>query len=86
VVSEIQLLCATPDGQVLVVVTGDAIDPFRSLSAVTGRKIAAYNKGHSGRVTCVHVTDDSRNVISGSEDLTVIIWHLLTGNLILRIR
>lgn len=85
-VSEIQLLSASPDGQALVVVTGEAIDPFRSVSAVTGRKIAAYNKGHSGRVTCIHVMGDSQHVISGSEDLTVIVWNLWTGNLILRIR
>ena len=82
----IQLLSASPDGQSLVMVTGEAIDPFRSVSVVSGRKIAAFNKGHSGRVTCIHVTDDSQHVISGSEDLTVIIWALSTGHLMLRIR
>lgn len=82
---QIQLLTASPDGQSLVLVTTEAIDPFFSVSTTTGRRIAAY-KGHSGRVTCVHVTGDSVHVISGSEDLSVNVWDLAKGNLILRIR
>lgn len=82
---QIQLLAASPDGQILVLVTGEAIDPFFSVSAATGRRVTAY-KGHSGRVSCVHVTDDSSHVISGSEDLSVIVWHLMKGETILRIR
>ena len=82
---QIQLLTASPDGQSLVLVTSDSIDPFFSVSAANGRRIAVY-KGHSGRVTCVHVTGDSRHVISGSEDLSVIVWDLLKGVHMLRIR
>lgn len=84
---QIELLAASPDGQSLVVVTADpaAIDPFFSLSAATGRRLAVY-KGHSGRVTCVDVTGDSCHVISGSEDLSVMVWDLLKGLAILRIR
>lgn len=81
----IQLMTASPDGQCLVLVTADPIDPFFSLSSATGRRIAVY-KGHSGRVTCVHVTGDGRHVISGSEDLSVIVWDFYSGNIALRIR
>jgi WD40 repeat protein len=82
----IQLMTASPDGQCLVLVTADSIDPFFSLSAATGRRMAVY-KGHSGRVTCVHVTGDGCHVISGSEDLSVMVWELHgSGNAILRIR
>lgn len=82
---QIQLLAASPDGQSLVVVTADPVDPFFSLSAATGRRMAVY-KGHSGRVTCLGVTGDSRHVISGSEDLSVIVWDMIKGHHILRIR
>lgn len=80
----IQLMSASPDGQCLVLVTADSIDPFFSLSVASGRRIAVY-KGHSGRVTCVHVTGDGSHVISGSEDLSVIVWDFNNGNAILRI-
>lgn len=69
----------------MVLVTGEAVDPFFAASAANGRRIAVY-KGHSGRVSCIHVTADSRHVISGSEDLSVIVWDLMKGETILRIR
>lgn len=79
-------MSVSPDGQTLVVVAPDAgADQMWSLSAATGRRIAAY-RGHSGRVTCVHVTGDNRCVVSGSEDLSVIVWDLASGRLLLRTR
>lgn len=83
----VRLMAASPDGQTLVLVSADSstIDAMCSVSAATGRRLATY-RGHSGRVTCVHITGDSRQLISGSEDLSVIVWHLTSGSLILRIR
>ena len=40
--------------------------------------------GHNGRVTSVHVTNDY--IISGSEDLAVIVWDLTSALLVHRIR
>ena len=85
-VEAIRLLAVSPDGQTVVVVTPESgTDSMFSLSAASGRRIAVY-RGHSGRVTCIHVTGDSRYVVSGSEDLSVIVWHLESGQLLMRTR
>ena len=82
----IRLMTLSPDGQTLVMVVQDAVtDPLYSVNASSGRRLAGY-RGHSGQVTCIQVTSDGQHLISGSEDTTVIVWKLNSGQLLLRIR
>ena len=90
----IRLMTLSPDGQTLVmavdnsgsnVVVSNNYDSLYSANASSGRRLASY-RGHSGLVTCIQVTSDGLQLISGSEDTTVIVWQLHSGQLLLRIR
>lgn len=89
----IRLMTLSPDGQTLVMavdnsrtdVVGYNYDPLFSVNASSGCRLASY-RGHSGLVTCIQVTSDGLQLISGSEDTTVIVWQLHSGQLLLRIR
>ena len=41
--------------------------------------------GHTGRVLCVYCTSDGRWAITASEDQTVRVWSLATGQELLRL-
>ena len=43
-------------------------------------------KGHSGRVNCVAISWDGQTLVSGTDEGTIQIWHLPTGELIRTLR
>ena len=83
----IQLMTASPDAQTVITVIRGSTEPliWRSTSA-PGDGYVASLKGHSRPVTCLHVTSDNRWLVTGSEDLSVIVWDLQSATLIRRIR
>lgn len=50
--------------------------------AETGEIIAVPKRGHSGRVTCVSISDDGERVISASTDKSIIVWDATTGEVV----
>lgn len=52
---------------------------------VMSKQLVHTFKGHSGAVLCMHITKQSQYLITGSEDISIIVWDLKTLTQKLRI-
>lgn len=77
-------MAVSSDAQKLVVVVEGLLDPI--MCSMSTQEWVGSFRGHSGLVTCLHITTDNRLLVSGSEDLSVIVWDLGSTASILRIR
>ncbi|KAL6500529.1 hypothetical protein OROHE_025895 [Orobanche hederae] len=79
--NQIQCVSATHDGQTLVTGADDSLvciwrivkDGPRALQDLHLEKALC---GHTGKLTCLHVSQPYMMIVSGSDDCTVIIWDL----------
>ncbi|GLG97135.1 F-box/WD repeat-containing protein 7 [Gryllus bimaculatus] len=78
----VKLIEPTPSGQHVVVVpqTGDP-----QLWHVMSNTLTHTFKGHSGPVLCLAITKQSQYLLTGSDDISIIVWDLKNLNLKLRI-
>ncbi|KAJ9583451.1 hypothetical protein L9F63_022204, partial [Diploptera punctata] len=78
----VKLIEPTPSGQHVVVIpqTGDP-----QLWHVMSNSLTHTFKGHSGPVLCLAITKQSQYLLTGSEDISIIVWDLKSLNLKLRI-
>ncbi|PNF24563.1 hypothetical protein B7P43_G05388 [Cryptotermes secundus] len=78
----VKLIEPTPSGQHVVVVpqTGDP-----QLWHVMSNSLTHTFKGHSGPVLCLAITKQSQYLLTGSDDISIIVWDLKSLNLKLRI-
>ncbi|XP_043233805.1 WD repeat-containing protein 18-like [Amphibalanus amphitrite] len=74
--AETRVFCGTASGSVL---SFSLTEPPRSLEQHVPTAAAAALTGHTGRVTCLAVTRDGRTLVSGSDDQTVRLWHVASG-------
>ncbi|CAA0828066.1 Unknown protein [Striga hermonthica] len=85
--NQIQCAGASHDGQTLVTGADDGlVCVWRFTSGGPSHRAAASSNqqlrleralcGHTGRVTCLHVSQPYMMVVSGSDDCTVIVWDL----------
>ncbi|XP_042006843.1 protein SPIRRIG-like isoform X1 [Salvia splendens] len=79
--SQIQCVGATHDGQSLVTGADDGLVCVWRLSkdgprAVQHLQLEKALCGHTGKITCLHVSQPYMMIVSGSEDCSVIIWDL----------
>ena len=52
---------------------------MRIWDAITGKELTILN-GHSGCIWSVSLSKDGKKVASGSDDKTIIVWEMSTGN------
>ncbi|PVF95651.1 hypothetical protein CPB86DRAFT_710725, partial [Serendipita vermifera] len=52
---------------------------IRLWDATTGQAINEPFRGHTERVFCVSFSPDGRQLVSGSKDRTIRLWHAETG-------
>ncbi|XP_049840536.1 protein qui-1 [Schistocerca gregaria] len=78
----VKLLEPTPSGQHLVVVPHNG-DP--QLWHVMSNTLTHTFKGHSGPVLCLAITKQSQYLLTGSDDISIIVWDLKSLQLKLRI-
>ncbi|XP_068081226.1 protein qui-1 [Anabrus simplex] len=78
----VKLIEPTPSGQHVVIVpqTGDP-----QLWHVMSNTLTHTFKGHSGPVQCLAITKQSQYLLTGSDDISIIVWDLKMLNLKLRI-
>ncbi|XP_069684220.1 protein qui-1 [Periplaneta americana] len=78
----VKLIEPTPSGQHVVVIpnTGDP-----QLWHVMSNSLTHTFKGHSGPVLCLAITKQSQYLLTGSDDISIIVWDLKSLNLKLRI-
>nr|CAD7393145.1 unnamed protein product [Timema cristinae] len=80
--SGVKLIEPTPSGQHIIVVPPLG-DP--QLWHVMSNTLSHTFKGHSGPVLCMSITKQSQYLLTGSEDISIIVWDLKSFNLKLRI-
>ncbi|KAK4418318.1 protein SPIRRIG [Sesamum alatum] len=79
--NQIQCVSASLDGQILVTGADDGLvcvwrigkDGPRALQHLQLEKSLC---GHTGKITCLHVSQPYMMIVSGSDDCTVILWDL----------
>ena len=64
----------SPDGS-LVATCGDLAKEIRVWDTATGKPIVSL-KGHSGNVTTLAFSADSKMLVSGSDDTTLLLWDI----------
>ncbi|MCP4111117.1 MAG: hypothetical protein GY749_37255 [Desulfobacteraceae bacterium] len=74
-------LTLTPDGKTVISGGGSVLTSY---NPQTGKKIHDFT-GHTSDVWGVAVSPDSQYLVSGSDDQTVKLWEIATGNLLLTI-
>ena len=74
--AESRVFCGTAGGAIL---SFSLTDPPRSLEQHVSTEAAGALTGHSGRVTCLTVTQDGGTLVSGSDDQTARLWHVPSG-------
>ncbi|XP_044765435.1 NACHT and WD repeat domain-containing protein 2 [Coccinella septempunctata] len=80
-IKNVHLLECTPSGQHIVCVTDG--DP-QLWHIMTCQLIHTF-KGHKGAINCMAVSKQSQYLLTGSEDLTIIVWDLKSLTLKLKI-
>nr|CAD7574688.1 unnamed protein product [Timema californicum] len=80
--SGVKLIEPTPSGQHIIVVPPLG-DP--QLWHVMSNTLSHTFKGHSGPVLCMSITKQSQYLLTGSEDISIIVWDLKSFKLKLRI-
>ena len=73
-------LTLTPDGKTAI--SGGSWGDLASYSAETGRKQHEFT-GHTGDVWGVAVSPDGKLLVSGSDDQTVRLWNIASGQLLM---
>ncbi|XP_025832687.1 NACHT domain- and WD repeat-containing protein 1 [Agrilus planipennis] len=81
VIPSVRLIEATPNGQHVVCVTD--CDP--QLWHIMSNRLVHTFKGHSGKILCLTVTKQSQYLLTGSEDISIIVWNLKTLTIHLKI-
>ncbi|WP_462324017.1 WD40 repeat domain-containing protein [Desulfoplanes sp.] len=69
----------TPDGK--YVISGGGYGALAMYRVRSGEKVHGF-KGHTGAVVCLAVSPDGTRLVSGSQDQTVRLWNLETGELL----
>jgi len=72
----------TPDGR--VVISGGDNGALTSFRADTGEKLREF-VGHGGDVLALAISPDGRRLVSGSNDQTVRLWDVASGQLLLSV-
>jgi WD40 repeat protein len=81
------VLCLQVSAQYLVTGGSDNLVRLWELSSATGEARALRTlEGHTSSVWCVAHSADLGRLVSGSDDHTILIWDLATGNLLRTIR
>lgn len=71
--SPVRALAFGPRG---LLVAGHSNGGVTIWDAPSGRRLASYEKGHSGGVTSVAIDREGKRAISGSGDTTAIVWQI----------
>lgn len=84
----ISSVAISPDGKIFVSDCGNLIkvwelpqDNFINIWSQNPKLVYTLT-GHTGKVTTMGISKDSKKLVSGSEDKTIKIWNLQTGHLI----
>ncbi|XP_050313345.1 protein qui-1 [Anthonomus grandis grandis] len=68
----VKLIECAPNGQHVIVVTDS--DP--ELWHIMTNQLVHTFRGHTGKVTCLAVTKQSQYLLTGSDDISIIVWDL----------
>ncbi|XP_030746307.1 NACHT domain- and WD repeat-containing protein 1 [Sitophilus oryzae] len=78
---DVRLIECTPNGQHVVVV----VDTDPQLWHIMTNQLVHVFKGHADKVNCMAVTKQSQYLLTGSDDISIIVWDLKGLNLKLKI-
>ncbi|KAL1493229.1 hypothetical protein ABEB36_011321 [Hypothenemus hampei] len=78
---DVRLIECTPNGQHVVVIT----DTDPQLWHIMTNQLVHTFKGHTDKVNCVAVTKQSQFLLTGSQDISFIVWDLKSLNMKLKI-
>jgi len=80
-VTDFRSFAFTPDGNQLVIGMNSRTDNLRLIDFVSGEIIRDFN-GHSDGVLAIDISDDGRQMASGSFDNDARVWDLASGDLV----
>ena len=66
----------TPDGKYLAI--GEDTGEAELIDISDGKSVMSY-KNHTDRITCLAVSNDGKHLITGSTDMSAVIWDIETG-------